>query len=62
MDDGICNKCLDTGRYMYDSNHSTVCDLCCKHDGGSWLLTKSYAEAGKWCCNIGCGHTEDKEF
>lgn len=50
-----CLKCNDTGWYKYDHNHSTVCDLCCKHDKGWWLLTEHHGNAGKWCCKGGCG-------
>ena len=50
-----CEKCNDTGWFQYDHNHSTVCDRCCKHDKGWWLLTAAYGNAGKWCCGAGCG-------
>lgn len=52
-----CKKCNDTGWYQYDHNHSTVCNACCKHDKGWWLLTEHYSNPGKWCCNSGCGKT-----
>jgi hypothetical protein len=50
-----CKKCNDTGWFQYDHNHSTVCNACCKHDKGFWLLTEHYGNAGKWCCMGGCG-------
>jgi len=41
---------------MYDHNHGTICDLCCKHDKGRWHLQEHYgAKNGKWCCLAGCG-------
>jgi len=58
-----CKKCFDTGWFKYDSNHSTVCDACCKHDKGSWLLERHYGEKnGRWCCRAGCGHTRSEQF
>ena len=51
-----CLKCKGTGQYMYDHNHGTICDLCCKHDKGRWHLQEHYgAKNGKWCCLAGCG-------
>lgn len=53
-----CHKCNGTGSYMYDHNHGTVCDMCCKHDRGFWQLLKHYGDNnGKWCCLAGCGYT-----
>lgn len=52
-----CPKCGGTGSYMYDHNHGTICDLCCKHDQGFWQLGEHHAEPGKWCCLAGCGQT-----
>lgn len=52
-----CPRCGGTGTYMYDHNHGTVCDLCCRHDRGWWQLLKHYGERnGMWCCRAGCGH------
>lgn len=52
-----CPKCNGTGSYMYDHNHGTVCDLCCKHDLGWWLLSDVHGkDSGKWCCKAGCGY------
>jgi len=56
-----CKKCKGTGWYQYDDNHSTVCDECCKHNKGYWLLTKEYGDAGKWCCLAGCGKKLSEE-
>lgn len=54
--DPNCAKCKGTGSYMYDRNHGTVCDLCCKHDLGWWQLRDYYgANNGKFCCSAGCG-------
>ncbi len=56
-----CPKCGGAGWYCYSTRgtpHYTVCDMCCKHDKGYWLLEKYYGENnGKWCCKAGCGHT-----
>jgi hypothetical protein len=58
-----CPKCKGKGLYYYDDNHATVCDRCCRHDQGSWLLQKHYGENnGKWCCLGGCGQTRDTQF
>lgn len=58
-----CPKCHGTGKYMYDHNHGTICDLCCQHDRGWWLLTEGYAgwRPGRetWCCRAGCGAKRD---
>jgi hypothetical protein len=44
--------------YQYDHNHSTICDACCPHDEGWWLLMEHYNyDNGKYCCRRGCGHT-----
>jgi hypothetical protein len=56
-----CLRCNGTGAYVYTTHgtpHSTICNLCCKHDRGWWLLEKYYgAHNGQWCCGAGCGHT-----
>jgi hypothetical protein len=56
-----CPKCHGTGKYQYTTRgtpHFTVCDLCCKHDMGWWLLREHYGkDNGKWCCRAGCGKT-----
>lgn len=53
-----CPKCHGTGSFMYDHNHSTICNLCCKHNMGWWRLTDAHGSlAGRWCCMAGCGHT-----
>ena len=54
-----CPKCKGTGWYMYDHNHSTVCDMCCTHAEGWWELTKHHTGyikgADNRCCSAGCG-------
>ena len=53
-----CLKCEDTGWFAYDHNHSTVCDECCPHNQGWWILTEAHGKdrAGMECCNAGCGY------
>ncbi len=52
-----CTKCQGTGMYQYDDNHSTVCNECCPHNKGYWLLEEHYGDNnGRWCCLVGCGH------
>ena len=56
-----CPKCHGTGKYLYDEHHGTVCDLCCQHNMGWWLLEKHYgADNSKWCCRAGCGKKLNK--
>lgn len=58
--DPNCPKCKGSGWFAYDHNHMTVCNACCPHDGGRWLLKEYYGDKnGKWCCLLGCGHTAD---
>lgn len=53
-----CPKCNGTGSFMYDRSHNTICNLCCKHNMGWWLLEKHYGkDNGKMCCKAGCGMT-----
>lgn len=54
-----CPKCQGTGWYAYDHNHSTVCEQCCSHSQGWFLLSEHYMDAGKWCCKAGCGTVRD---
>lgn len=61
--DPNCTKCQGKGWWQYDHNHSTICDKCCPHDQGFWLLEKHYGTRnGKWCCRGGCGFTRDFEL
>ena len=56
--DPNCTLCKGTGWFAYDSNHSTVCGRCCRHDGGFWSLTlahQGYSQGDRWCCLNGCG-------
>lgn len=58
-----CEKCKDTGWYMYDHNHGARCDGCCKCDQGYWHLLDHYGENnGKFCCLNGCGKTKDPDW
>ena len=52
-----CKKCNDTGWFKYNHNHSAICDECCTHDEGVWLLQECHGEdkVGKPCCYKGCG-------
>lgn len=63
--DTTCEKCSGTGAYAYDENHSKICEACCSHDEGRWLLTEGFSgyRAGKktWCCRRGCGELFDTE-
>lgn len=57
-----CPKCSGTGSYRYDENHSTICNVCCPHDQGWWLLQDHYGENnGKLCCKRGCGTTKEQD-
>jgi hypothetical protein len=52
-----CSKCLGTGWYAYDHNHSKPCEVCCPHDQGWWRLLEHYGHNnGRWACRRGCGH------
>lgn len=58
LNSGDCRKCGGTGWYQYDHNHRTICDFCCTHKEGWWLLKEHYgSDNGKWCCRAGCGTT-----
>jgi len=54
-----CHKCKGTGWFQYSYDHSTVCNMCCKHDEGWWDLTEDYSrykkDADNGCCIKGCG-------
>jgi hypothetical protein len=51
-----CPRCGGAGKYMYDHNHGTICNLCCRHDLGWWQLGEHHSKPGHWCCSAGCGH------
>lgn len=54
--DPSCPKCHGAGHFKYDHNHSTICNVCCKHDMGWSQLLEHYGEKnGMWCCMAGCG-------
>ena len=53
-------KCHGTGKWKYDHNHATICDICCQHNMGWWQLREHYGKDNdKWCCRAGCGHTRE---
>lgn len=55
-----CGKCHGTGTYRYDTRRIAICDLCCKHNHGWWLLEGAYgADNGRWACKAGCGRIVD---
>lgn len=57
-----CNKCNGAGWVRYDEWHLTVCDECCTHSNGWWLLENHYGEDnGKLCCLSGCGKTREHD-
>jgi len=57
-----CKKCNDTKWYAYDENHRKICEECCKHDNGFWLLTENFGKNnGKLCCNAGCGFVKEND-
>lgn len=56
-----CPKCHGTGSYDHGDNRLRICDSCCKHNMGWWLLEGYYgANNGKWACKAGCGLIIDK--
>jgi hypothetical protein len=55
-----CSKCGGKGVYQLDSRHLAICDSCCKHNQGWWLLEGAYgADNGRWACKAGCGKIVD---
>jgi hypothetical protein len=58
--DHDCAKCLGAGVYRRDVRHFAICDLCCKHNHGWWLLEGAYGpDNGRWACKAGCGKIVD---
>jgi hypothetical protein len=56
----FCPKCDGNKWVQYDHNHTTICDACCTHSAGWWLLSEHYGEDnGKLCCITGCGTTRE---
>jgi hypothetical protein len=54
----ICPKCHSSGWYQYDDMHFKICEVCCQHEQGWWLLQEYYGEDnGKYACKKGCGKT-----
>lgn len=53
----LCKKCNGTGGYMYDEIHGKLCEECCPHTNGWWILREHYGKNnGKFCCFSGCGY------
>jgi hypothetical protein len=51
-----CPKCSGSGVYRFRSDRLAICDRCCKHNQGWWLLEEAYgADNGRWACRAGCG-------
>lgn len=51
-----CPKCRGTGVYRHNTQDLAICDSCCKHNHGWWLLEGSYGpDNGRWACKAGCG-------
>lgn len=58
--DPDCSGCHGTGAYERAGGHFAVCDMCCKHFQGWWLLEGAYgADNGRWACKAGCGTIVD---
>ena len=54
--DRDCPKCHGAGVYPYSDRSTAICDRCCKHNQGWWLLEGAYgADNGRWACKAGCG-------
>ena len=54
--DRDCPKCLGTGVYQCGDRQVAICDRCCKHNQGWWLLEGAYGpDNGRWACKAGCG-------
>jgi len=49
-----CLQCHGAGAYMYDHNHGTICNQCCRHNMGWWQLSERHSQPGMWCCKAGC--------
>ena len=51
-----CAKCSGRGVYPRNERSLAICDVCCKHNQGWWLLEGSYGtNNGRWACKVGCG-------
>ena len=56
-----CVKCGGAGVYRLGEEQLAVCDRCCKHNQGWWLLEGGYgADNGRWACKMGCGMIADR--
>jgi len=51
-----CRKCLGSGVFREDEGFMVVCDACCGHRQGWWMLEGLYGtDNGRWACKAGCG-------
>lgn len=58
--DQDCPACRGAGVYSRGGGGLAVCDICCKHVQGWWLLEGAYgADNGRWACKAGCGTIVD---
>jgi hypothetical protein len=56
-----CAKCDGRGVYRRAESSLVICDLCCKHNQGWWLLEGGYGvNNGRWACKLGCGMVVDR--
>jgi hypothetical protein len=56
-----CGKCKGTGLLRQASGRFAICDRCCRHNLGWWLLEGAYgADNGHWACKAGCGTIVDE--
>ena len=56
-----CPKCQGAGVYRYSDRSLAICDLCCKHNQGWWLLEGAYGpDNGRFACKAGCGKIVDR--
>jgi hypothetical protein len=55
-----CAICHGAGVYRYSDSSTAICDACCKHNQGWWLLEGAYGpDNGRWACKVGCGTIVD---
>lgn len=55
-----CPKCVGRGVYLHVQGTLAICDMCCRHNHGWWLLEGGYGlNNGRWACKVGCGTIVD---